>query len=599
MGKKIILVFLLALILSALLIGCSGKQEEPAGVKVSTAEEFYAAIQNKETILRVDDLTFTEDTKIQLNYGLTIIGNDKKATIKNAHFNIIAPNTAGDTIAVNFENIVFDGGFHTALPQAQDKSFEDIFGDEREDKRCINADWGYVDLSLTNCEITGYAAVDGSAVHIGNKFRDGEQTFHLKNCRIYGNIARNGVVKVYNDKLTTEMSGCSFTENTAGAAAGFVISNGKSAIENCKIENNAFYPFADLGFEERGGGAFLGGIDGTMKDCVIRNNETVSGGGLAITSAYSGNGTVLIRNCRIENNKAKNGGAVFIDSLQGQPIDMIGCEFYGNTATEKGSILYAEPYAYWTKKHNGGQINLLFCSAVNNTAMDKGTFGFYEADGLLGYIVLRGCLMLDESAYAPDGNYNYVATAGKALADGTVASVNVSGNGSLKAAKDSAADIVVPARVYRGWHSVFAKATTDNAIGGYLYVQEKEPIGKIPVIPVAVAAVAVLLAAAVCIIIMVKKKSAKQVEPQEPSEENGEVSPSPPIKVLTEQERIALLTERERMIIRLTLDGKTREEIAAELRFSVGTIKFDLSDIYRKLDCSSRTDLIIRYKDFF
>ena len=68
---------------------------------------------------------------------------------------------------------------------------------------------------------------------------------------------------------------------------------------------------------------------------------------------------------------------------------------------------------------------------------------------------------------------------------------------------------------------------------------------------------------------------------------------------MTEKERIDTLTEREYKIVALTLSGKTREQIAEELHFSVGTIKFDLMNIYRKLTCSSRTDLILRYKDYF
>ena len=594
MARKAVSAFLLALVLLASFLGCSGKQKKTEGATVETAEEFYAAVRNKETVIRVKDLTFAEDTKIELNYSLTLVGDGGKATVRNAHFNVIAPNTAGDTIEVRFENIVFDGGVHDALPEPQGKTFEEIFGGERDDLRCINADWGYADLSLENCEITGYAAVDGCAVHVGNKFRDGEQTLRLKNCLIRGNVTRNGVVKVYNDKLTATFEDCLFTENTAGAAAGFLLTS-TGVVSGCRIQNNRFYPFADLGFEERGGGAYVGG-NVTLTDCVISGNESVRGGGLAVTSAYSGNRSSLIRNCRIENNKATDGGAVFIDSLQGQPIDFIGCAFYGNAATGKGSILYAEPYAPWTKKHNGGQINLLFCSAVNNTATDEGTFAFYGADDLLGYIVLRGCLMLDDSPYAPDGNFNYVATAEKALGEGAVASVNVSENGSLKAVKGSAADITVPAKVYSGWHVAFANATADNPIGEYREPQTKKPTGGIPVLPIAVAAGA-LLFAAVCVAAVLKTKAAKARRQTAPAASEGATSTA--AHALSEQERITLLTERQRRIIRLTLDGKTREEIASELRFSVGTIKFDLSDIYRKLDCSSRTDLIIRYKDFF
>ena len=47
--------------------------------RLETAEEFYAAVQRKETVIRVKDLAFAEDTKIELNYNLTLVGDGGKA----------------------------------------------------------------------------------------------------------------------------------------------------------------------------------------------------------------------------------------------------------------------------------------------------------------------------------------------------------------------------------------------------------------------------------------------------------------------------------------------------------------------------------------
>ncbi|MBR6410427.1 MAG: right-handed parallel beta-helix repeat-containing protein [Clostridia bacterium] len=573
--------------------GCSGQQKEPAGYEVSSTEEFLEALRNQEAVIRTGDLVFPPDTVIQLNYSLTLTGKDGKAELKNVFFNLSGPNTVGKTIDVCFKGIRFDGGWHETLPDPDDRDFEEIFGTERDDRRCITSDWGYVNLSLENCEFTGYASSEGAAVYIGNRFRDENQAFVLENCSFYGNCARNGIVKAFNDKLATTMSNCRFYGNTVGSAGGFVMSNGRAEIRNCTVENNLYYPFSDLGFEERGGGAYLGGSDMWMHDCLFRNNETLRGGALGLSSAISGNGRIRVENCRFENNRAQDGGAVFITSLQGQPIDLIGCEFYGNTATGKGSILYTLPFAHWTRKYNGGQISLLFCSAVHNTASDKGTFDFYEADGLIGYIVLRGCLILDDSPYEPEGQYNYVTTAESALEAGTVASVNIPEGGSLQPVSGSAADISVPADVYRSWHPAFADAATAQTAGHYVRSKEVRTFRLVPVLIILAAACAVLLCLAVFLRLRRRKENVPAAETGAASQETV------PPKGLGEEERIALLTERERRIIQLTLEGKTREEIASELRFSVGTIKVDLTDIYRKLGCSSRTDLIIRYKDYF
>lgn len=588
---RIVVAVILFCMIGTLLIGCSGKKNEIAGVEVGSTEAFFDALQHKESMIIIGDLDFPQDTVIQLNYSLTLTGKSGQPAIRNACFNLSGPNTVGETIEVRFDSIRFDGGWHEKLPDPDGKEFEEIFGSERDQNRCITSDWGYVDLTLVNCDFTGYTSSEGAVLYIGNQFRSQDQTLHLENCSFYGNCARNGIVKVFNDKLITEIAHCRFYDNTVGAVGGFVVSNGQAEIRNCTVENNVYYPFADLGFEERGGGAYLGGSNLWMHDCLFRNNETKRGGALGLSSALSGNGRIRVENCRFENNRAEDGGAVFLTSLQGQPIDLIGCEFYGNTATGKGSILYSLPYAHWTKKYNGGQISLLFCSAVNNRASDTGTFRLYESEGLLGSVILRGCLILDDAPYSGEDSFNYIATASSALEAGTVADLNIQEDESLSPVKGTAADIRISPEDYRSWHPSFAEAEIVQNAGHYAPAYEKQPFSTGILVIAIVCGCALVLGLAVAGLIRNGKKKV--------AETSSDVSQAAPAQGLSEEDRIALLTERERRIIRLMLDGKTREEIAAELFFSVGTIKVDLTDIYRKLGCSSRTDLIIRYKDYF
>jgi len=120
MAKRIAAVLTLVIALPVLFVGCASNKEQQ-GVVVRDAAEFYSALRNRENLILADDLTFDEDTVVQINYGLTIIGNGNKATIKNAHFKIISPNVAGETNAVTFENIILDGGCNEE-PAGTDKT---------------------------------------------------------------------------------------------------------------------------------------------------------------------------------------------------------------------------------------------------------------------------------------------------------------------------------------------------------------------------------------------------------------------------------------------------------------------------------------------
>ncbi|MCG8350912.1 MAG: response regulator transcription factor [Chloroflexales bacterium] len=66
---------------------------------------------------------------------------------------------------------------------------------------------------------------------------------------------------------------------------------------------------------------------------------------------------------------------------------------------------------------------------------------------------------------------------------------------------------------------------------------------------------------------------------------SGNVVAQPPRSA----ERLALLTERERMILRLLVGGKTNQEIGERLTISIGTVKNHISSILGKLDVRDRT----------
>ncbi len=54
-------------------------------------------------------------------------------------------------------------------------------------------------------------------------------------------------------------------------------------------------------------------------------------------------------------------------------------------------------------------------------------------------------------------------------------------------------------------------------------------------------------------------------------------------------ERLALLTERERAILELLANGKTNQEISEQLLLSIGTVKNHISNIFAKIGARDRT----------
>ena len=52
------------------------------------------------------------------------------------------------------------------------------------------------------------------------------------------------------------------------------------------------------------------------------------------------------------------------------------------------------------------------------------------------------------------------------------------------------------------------------------------------------------------------------------------------------------LTERERKVMRLMVDGLNNQEIADRLVVSLGTVKFHISNIFKKLGVDSRVEAV-------
>ena len=58
------------------------------------------------------------------------------------------------------------------------------------------------------------------------------------------------------------------------------------------------------------------------------------------------------------------------------------------------------------------------------------------------------------------------------------------------------------------------------------------------------------------------------------------------------------LSERELEVLRLMADGRANSEIARALYVSIGTVKTHLKHIYGKLDVHTRTQAVVRAREF-
>jgi DNA-binding CsgD family transcriptional regulator len=64
----------------------------------------------------------------------------------------------------------------------------------------------------------------------------------------------------------------------------------------------------------------------------------------------------------------------------------------------------------------------------------------------------------------------------------------------------------------------------------------------------------------------------------------------PPVSSGREEDILSVLTLREREILSIVAEGKSNGEIARMLWVTEQTVKFHLSNIYRKLEVSNRTE---------
>ena len=590
--SKIIKYSLLSVGSLFLLTSCkfASNNKKKSGVNVSTVAEFKQAIASGSKSILTGDIDFNHEAII-LNHDVSINSLNDDAELKNVYFTLSGPTVVGEKIDVSFSNIVFDGTFDgSTVDLTNPTNFIDQFGSDREEKRCLTGNNGYFSLNLDNCVIKNYASEVGPAIYVGNNAnRDDTKVVNISNCKFYNNYSAYDTLQLSNEKLDATITESEFYSNYAYKAAGFSITNGVAKIDKVNIHDNIFVPYEDYipNFQNAGGGVFLGGLDLKMSNSYIVNNKTTYGGGLAVSTSYSGNKSIIFDNVTIKNNQATYGGGIVVFSLFGQPATFVDCEILNNKA-ETGSALFTEVYAKWVKANNGGIVQFFFTTFGLNSANDNNTFKFYNADktkGELGTISLKGCFAIGNDTYESDAeDYNYIATKEQALLDGVLSENTLSDiENGLTPIKGSKADIKVKAETYTKWSSIFENDKKVRKIGKY---SGKTGDFSVKLTVIIVGSILVVASLTVSILLALRKKKSKKVVTEQGSIEEDK-----------REEYFSTLSDREKQVVRLMIALKKRKEIADELNYSENTIKKDLTSIYSKLHVLDKYELMSKYKD--
>ncbi len=623
---RVLRLLLCIFLLLCLAVPCAAKTTKAGTDEVTAAnpQELLNALKKGTSVIHVEDMTFEPGTKLFLNYDVQLIGKKEKSRLENAHIVISGSNAIGESVSVRLENLIFDGMVDKAdYPfDREGLSFDEMFGGERENERCILANWGYFELSLTGCEIMRYAAYEGPAIFMSNnEFEAGNSTISLTDCRFTDNLCYHGTVDLWHDKGIYHIDGCEFTRNTAKFAAGMILSNGKITVTDTAVYDNDCYRFLIekypedmLVIEKIGrefptysscGALFIGAADASVRNCTITGNRSVYGGGVGIVTpeAIPHGEKVEFIDCTIADNSAVlAGGGIFVCSYTGQTVRFINCSICGNSAP-KGGVLYTMPLAPYFPDSVGGCVQFAFCTMAENSDEDGSSFIYHDtlSEKAEGSIELYGCLVLDGAAASGNaviGAENYIATRQQALEEKTVSERDLEKLASpdrewLRPLSGSAADVSVSPQVYSLWAERFADASETRPIGA-VRVETAQGSMLWWLLAIPFAAALVLGGWYVC---LKRRKAAQLVAAEEAAE--PEDAKSPEFAALTPAERTALvaeafstsgLTKKELQVASLLLVCETRREIAEQLFISEDTVKSHLSHIYKKTGVSSRQE---------
>ena len=610
---------------------------------VTTREDFSLALSQKQSVINVGDIDFgAEPISIELTYPVEIVGKSEKSVFLNAHFSVVGK--ASDNFCIKFKNIMFNGNFDTQNFALQsEKTFSENFGLDRSNP-AYKALYltGAFNLQVQNCEFFNYASKSGAVLYRLSDGSDGAKSrITITNTKVYGNICEESPIYIVDKNLNLSISNSQFFGNTAQSCAGISIYGANSVLDGVDISNNNFNNFSANSYKY-GGGLFVAVCDVVVKNSTISNNKSYNGGGVQLTNANA-----TFYNCKILNNTAilanvtnsavlycngGYGGGLFAISGEGQKIRLENCNISANTATNGGAIAVMPAH----QNARGGCVELLFCNIGLNTQADAEAIKYYGySQQNNGVLLVQGCVVVDETSLKNNSeDYNYISQQNQALLDGVITAetlVNAKTNG-LVVEPNSKANISVPKNVCKLWDLQYL--SSKNRKIGVCENEDNTDNNLIILLATIIPAVAVILTATILVIKKSKqgvlaKNGTLQTEcaknantttqtmqaggvtlVAQPNDKNNLGAPSnagvdasalsaEQVKLVSQKLQAEFgLSTKETEVMELALLGKQRKQIATACFVTEHAIKKHLSNIYCKLDVTSKKELIAKAKTY-
>ncbi len=584
--KRILLsaAVLAALVLILTATGCA---KADSVEYVTTRAGLAKALADHRETVYVDAIAFDEsDAAVGISRSVRIVGReDGSSRFDRARFVIRGSEVESETIAVSFENIVFDGGY--TMPSGDPSKAADFtsFHGDRSDLRAIYAD-GFLDLTLKNCSISRYCAPYGAAMYLhysdGNADIGTRARLTIDGCRFTGNVCEKGVIWVNGKNTACTVADSTIAENAIHSGA-VVLGGVVGTVDNVEIFRNMRKTYEKNTFPDAGGGLVVAKSELLLRNSVVSYNETSRGGGIAVAGS-----SVTVENCVISFNTADEfGGGMLIESGESTPVYVTNCSFLNNNAAEEGAV-YVWPADQINIGVPTGITEFSFCTFENNKSRKGETYVFHPAASEAG-----------SAAAGRDGSVDFIACR---FWNETVPETLVSGENWNLVNEPSDKDLRVPVEVVRTVaNGFYADAKKARSAGVNPLTPSTPRNGKLPeanrsaaqllwLVPL----LCVILTAVYLFFVRTKRKTGgPAVEPPLPvrasSLTRAEIDAA--CRRLTEDRT---LTTRETDVLRAYLEGKTRAEIAKELFITESTAKNHISSIFSKLAVRNRSELVAK-----
>lgn len=582
--KRFLPVFLVVCLALALIPTCfHAAAERPE--YLTTRAELVKALADGREVIHVGDIAFDDgDVRIPLSRSVTLIGRTEGSLFSRARFELAGPEVESERISVTFQDITFDGCYVQPAGDPGNAASFDAFHGDRTGMGCITAK-GFIRLSMENCVIRRYCCKYGAAMYLaytdGNKDIGTRISLLLKNCLFAENTSERGVVWCNGKHTAFEMDGCTVSDNNAYGGV-VVLGSVCGTVERLTVRNNRRVVFREKNtFTASGGGLAVVDSDLIIRDSLIEGNAGRSGGGMMAIGSR-----LTLDSCVIRGNKAEeSGGGLMLHSAEDAPVYVTNCLISGNSAEREGAVWV------WPADQIGiglpnGIVEFSFCTFEDNRSSDPEHLVFHP-------VISENA----ETAQGRDGTVDLIACR---ISDPAV-SPSVKGKEAYNVINADEKGQQVPEDVVLSVANGYYKDRS-FAFPAFAGVQGKteHPSGALPYVLAAGGGIlmAILISVLIRVCIRRRRKKASGVpEPETPEEtppcppESGETDAR--VRILTEK---GLLSERETEVLKEYLLGKKRGEIASDLFISESTVKNHISNIFSKLNVSSRQELIDKSK---